>query len=372
MRYRLYCLGSRGRALVLLLAALYSGISLAQEPPRVETEPSITESKETPPSDRAVLPVADAALADSPGRGFGPTGNLFNPVVGHAVPLVEYRVTWLPDERVSGQPTVLGFVRQDISFGVPVWQCAGDEWAVTGSVRSELFHTGAVLPTTGQPFPDDLWSIRFGTTYRHLFDNGWIAGAALSIGSASDQPFHSINEFTGGVNLFLRIPQGEHNAWLFTLNYSPTNELAYPVPGVAFLWQPSDCLRVNIGLPFQVMWRPLDDLTLDVSYMLIRTVHARVTYRVCKFASAYAGYDWNNESWFLVDRPDVHDRFFYFEQRLSAGVRGRVGHWALYDVSSGFVFDRSFFEGKNSNSQNFNRIDVGDAPVLSLRLGLHF
>jgi hypothetical protein len=240
------------------------------------------------------------------------------------------------------------------------------------SLRSDLFHTNAILPDTGQPFPQDLWSVRIGTTYRHEFENGWITGTSLSIGSASDQPFHSVNELTGGVNLFLRIPQGEHNAWLFTLNYSPTAELAFPVPGVAYLWQPSDRLHVNVGLPFMVMWRPLDDVTLDVSYMLIRTVHARATYRICRAASVYVGYDWNNESWYLVDRPDVHDRFFYFEQRVSAGVRGHLWKMATYDLSGGFVFDRSFFEGKNSNSQNFNRVDVGDAPILSVRFGIGF
>jgi hypothetical protein len=239
-------------------------------------------------------------------------------------------------------------------------------------LRAELFQTHAILPDTLQPFPEDLWVIRFGTTFRHLFDNGWIAGGGLNFGSASDRPFHSIDEMTGGVNLFLRVPQGEHNAWLFTLSYNATGELAFPLPGVAFLWQPSDCLRVNVGLPFQLWYRPWDDWTFDLSYVLLRTVHARTTYHLCKPVYVYAGYDWDNESYFLVDRPDVHDRFFYYEQRLSAGVRGRLFGWARYDLSGGFVFDRSFFESKNSSSQNFNRVDVGDAPMLSLRLGVQY
>src|SRR5262249_48976655 len=153
-------------------------------------------------------------------------------------------------------------------------------------------------------------------------------------------------------NLFLRIPQGERNAWLFTLNYSVTGELNIPIPGVAFLWWPSDNLRVNIGLPFQVMYRPFDDLILDASYMLISNVRARATYHVCKTMFVYAGYDYENESFFLVDRPDVHDRFFSYDQRVSAGVRGRVNRWVLYDFSGGFVFDRFYFEGKRFSDQN--------------------
>ena len=57
--------------------------------------------------------------------------------------------------------------------------------------------------------------------------------------------------------------------------YSPTSELPFPIPGVAYVWQPADNFRMNIGVPFMVMYRPVDDLTLDFSYMLVRTVHAR-------------------------------------------------------------------------------------------------
>ena len=78
-----------------------------------------------------------------------------------------------------------------------------------------------------------------------------------------------------GINAMLRIPQGEHNAWLFTLTYSPTGELNFPVPGVAFSWNPSPQFHANIGLPLMVMWRPTDDWQFQASYMLIRTIHVK-------------------------------------------------------------------------------------------------
>src|SRR5207244_7729232 len=126
------------------------------------------------------------------------------------------------------------------------------------------------------------------------------------------QAFHSINEMTAGANAFLRIPQGEHNAWLFTLAYSPTSELPIPIPGVAYVRQPSEEFRMNIGLPFQVMWRPIDDVTLDFSYMLLRTVHARATYRLAPALRVYVSYDWGNEGWFLAERPNNNDRVYYY------------------------------------------------------------
>jgi hypothetical protein len=285
--------------------------------------------------------------------------------VGHLPLHADYRVTWFPDEEVKGQGTNLGFVRQDFSFTFPIWQCLTDEWSGSIHVRNELFHTGAIFPDTGQPFPDELWAIRFAATYRHLFDNGWIAGGTVSVGSASDKPFDTINEMTAGINAFLRVPQGEHNAWLFSLSYSSNSEIPIPIPGVAFLWQPSDQFRMNIGLPFQVMYRPIDDLTFDLSYMLLTSVHARVTYRVMPAVRVYAGYDYNNESYLPADRINENDRLFYYDQHLTTGVQFAVCRCATLDFSGGYTFDRFYFEGHSFSDRSRNRIDVGSGAFLS-------
>jgi hypothetical protein len=306
-----------------------------------------------------------ADLAPGSGLGFSP---LFNPAVGHAPLRADYRVTWFPDEPVAGQPTRLGYVQNDLGLLFPIYQDGCNEWTGSAHVRDEIFHTGAVLPDSGRPFPDDLWNVRLGTAYRHLFDNGWIAGGSVSVGSASNRPFHSIDEMTAGVNAFLRVPQGEHNAWLFSLNYSPTSELAFPIPGVAYVWQPSDQFCANIGLPLQIVYRPLDDLTFDVSYMLVRTIHARATYRLSPLFLVYGGFDWANESYFLADRVDTRERFFYYDKRLSAGLRANLGRHASLDLAGGYVFDRFYFQGRSySDSQN-DRVTVGDGPFVSLQL----
>jgi len=295
-------------------------------------------------------------------------GSLWDsPVLGHATPRADYRIYWFPGEPVGGQPTNLAMVRQDFSVFHPLWQDCANEWAATVHVRGEIFSTDAIIPNTGKSFPDELWNIRLGASYRHLFDNGWIAGGGVSFGSASDKPFHSIDEMTVGINGFLRIPQGERNAWLFSLAYSPTSELAFPVPGVAFLWWPTDNFRMNIGLPFQIMYRPIDEVTFELSYMLIHTVHARLTYRPIKPLRLYIGYDWDNESYFLADRADVNDRLFYYDQRVTGGVAYDVCRGVTLDFSSGFTFNRYYFEGQHFSDQTNNRLNVGDGPFVALQ-----
>jgi hypothetical protein len=297
----------------------------------------------------------------------GGLGDWLNPDVGHLLLRANYGIAWLPNESVQGQGTDLGFVRNDFTFSFPVWQDTRNEWSASTRLSVETFHTGAVLPDTRQPFPHELWNIGFGTSYRHLFDNAWIGGATLQFGSASDKPFHSIEEMFVGVSAFLRLPQGEHNAWLFSLHYSPLSELPFPVPGVAYIYQPSEYFRANIGLPLQLMYRPIDELTFDFSYMLLTNIHARATYRLAPRIRIYAGYDWNNESYFLADRTNDNDRLFYFDQRLTAGVLFPIAPYASIDLSGGFSFDRFYFEGQHFSDRNHNRIDVGDAPFLALR-----
>ncbi len=322
-----------------------------------------------PPAPPAPDPISQASspLLDpsNPLTQAGP-GILGNPVVGKLPVLFDYRALWIPSQPVRGQPTSLGMERQDLSLSMPLWQCPTDELSFRAHVRWELLQTDAVLPLSRQPFPTDLWNIGLGGTYRHLFDNGWIAGGALQVGSASDRPFNSINEMNVAVSSFLRVPSGERNAWLFTLSYSPTAQLAFPIPGVAYQWVPNDRLRMNIGIPFSLTYRPIDDLRLDLSYVLLTNVNARATYRLSKQLSVYCAYTWSNEGYFLADRTDTNQRFLSYDMRAFVGTQYRVTQHFTVDLSGGYVFDRYYTETSKGSLSSQDRVDIGAGPFLSL------
>jgi hypothetical protein len=319
---------------------------------------------------------AGEAFSSLGGFGGGPgggIGSLLSPTVGNMPVRASLGFSWFPTEPVRDQPTNLGFYREDFAISAPVWQNDRNEWSLSANVRSEEFQTGAILPTTKQPFPDQLVDVRFGTSYRYQFDNDWIAGVGGNFGSASDQPFHSVNELSGGVNAFLRVPQGDRNAWLFTINYSTNSQINIPIPGVAYLWVPSDYFQAVIGFPFaSVNYRPTDDITLSLSYALLTTVHARASYRLIKDLRIYAAFDADNENYFRVGRENDKDRFFYYEDRVSAGIQYAFGPRTNLDLSGGYAFDRYYFEGQSQSDSNNNRINVGDGPYLSLKLLFHY
>ncbi len=320
--------------------------------------------------------VGGSAVPAAPLLDRGGMANFLNPAVGYFIPRADYRAAWFPQEPVQNQPTKLGYLQQDFSLNVPCWQCPGEEWSASAHIRAESFHTGAVLPNTGDPFPKELWDVRFGTSYRHLFDNGWIGGGTVTLGSASDKPFHSIDEMTVGATAFLRVPQGEHNAWLFSLNFSTNSEVLpfIPIPGVAYLYAPSDAFHATIGFPFaSVFYRPDEDWTLQLSYALLTNIHARATYLALRPLRLYAGFDWSNEAYFLAERPNDRDRFFYYDKRVTVGLQIPARSLnAVFDLSGGYSFDRFYFEGRNINDRSFNRIDVGDGAFVALRVDIRF
>ena len=49
-------------------------------------------------------------------------------------------------------------------------------------------------------------------------------------------------------------------------------------------------------------------------------------------AGAFAAYDWSNESFISLDRPELDDRFFIYDQRVSMGLQQDIAAAALVGV----------------------------------------
>lgn len=282
-------------------------------------------------------------------------------------------MTWYPSRSVSSQGTDLGLVKQNLSVGLPVWRDGGDAMTLRVGVSDDHFSTDAVLPDTRQAFPTDLWNVNLGVNYLHNFDNGWTGMLMTSVGSASDQPFHGIREMTFGVGAILQAPAAnERDKWTFGLMYSPSGALDFPIPIISYAWNPSDYFHLNIGLPLAMMWKPTDDLTIDLSYTPVTNVNALATYRLSDKLRVYGGYRNFTEAYFLVDRENTDDRFFGLEQRLLGGVKCDIWRNLKLDLNAGYAFDRRYGEGKNQTSSLYDEVDVSSGAFVGLRLNWKF
>lgn len=328
-------------------------------------------STEEPPPVTPADPAPDPQHTPRPpgGGGFGP-GGPGGPGAGGPP---GYDAAWYPSRPVSGQPTDLGFLRQGLSVAAPVWCDGGDVVMVSLGVRNTLFSTDAVLPDSLRPFPRQLWNLNLGVNYLHRFDNGWTAAVIAGFGSASDKPFHSIAEMTANLGAFLRVPAWDgRDSWQVGLMYVAGGPANFPIPILSYAWNPSDRLRVNVGLPLSVFWQPTDDLTVNLSYVPLLNVNARLTYRLSPRVQVYGGYEFLNESYLLADRTDVLDRFFAFEQRVVTGLRWEVGAHGTLELNGGYSFGRTYGEGQNQLGSLSDRVNVDPGPFLGFSCRFRF
>lgn len=283
--------------------------------------------------------------------------------------------TWYPEQSTNQPGTSMSIDRTYFQAGVPVYSNGTDSVVFTAHLDQMNVHTNAILPTTNQPFPNQLFNVAFGVNTFHQFDNGNLGGLVLDVGSASDVPFHSSGEILASGTAFLLMPQDDVSAWFVGVNASTNSQVLFglPIPGGGYFYHPSDDFQAIVGFPFSVIsWKPHQDWQLQYVYAFLTTMHARAVYQPTNNWQLYAGFDWTNENWRRVDRPVSSDHFFYYEKRLAAGYlwwfRPNVG----LEIASGYAFDRYFTETDGFNLVGTNTVRIGSGPFISTQLDVRF
>jgi hypothetical protein len=377
---------SRATILELVLLAVLSPLALAQNPlassgpnsavsaDDLVTPPSLTEEPSLPTKEDTARPAIEsaepraAAFALNGGLGMGGPNGMSGGLGGPG-----YGATWYPARPVAGQETDLGLIRQHLSVVAPLYRNGSDALLLNFSLRYSHFFTDAILPDSRRPFPTDLWNVNLGLSYMHKFENGWSGVLMTSFGSPSDKPFHSIDEMNVSLGGFLRIPVcNDRDLWNLGIMYSPAGTLNFPIPMVSYLWNPSEALHLSIGLPLALTWQPTDDWTVNLSYVPLTNVNARVTHQILERAYVYGGYEFLTESYFLADRAIDRDRFIGLEQRLVSGVRWKVWRHANLDFNGGYAFNRQYGEGANQGATLHDRVLVQPAAFLGLNVRMQY
>jgi hypothetical protein len=273
-------------------------------------------------------------------------------------------------QSVTGQDTDFETYRQTVDMMVPVTHNGPDSLMFSAGMIADKINTSAILPDSLKPFPDTLWNIRLGLNYMQRLEKGWSFMGGVNASSASDRPFGAIRDINAGGMMLLSIPERKHDALNLGFMYMPLSDMRIPVPTIAYLWRPNPDFHMNIGMPFQVMYKPDNDLTFDCSYMLLRNIQARLTYRLNKRCDVYTAYAWSNQAWTMHEREDDDERLNSYNQSISLGIRPDVFRYLVLDASAGYIFDRFFFTGKDYSDRNHDRINIDSGPYLSIKIGL--
>ncbi|GMU84107.1 MAG: hypothetical protein AMXMBFR47_39770 [Planctomycetota bacterium] len=283
----------------------------------------------------------------------------------------------------AGPRGELGWSGQDLRLSAPLYQDAVNEWLFLANVGVLDFYGDARLPdrrwwqrSRSVEFPDELWDVEVGASYRRKLANDWIAGGVLTIGSPSDKPFASGDEVAVDVTGSLRIPHGPTNAWLIYLNWSNTRDFApyIPLPGLGYEFEAGPQLGGVAGFPFsRVRWQPVEWLSVRGSYLFPRSLDAELAVPVAGW-ELFTGYAWTNDQWLWSERRDDDDRLQFYEQSVRVGLRSPafLDGVVRLEVEGGYAFQSQWFVGDEYSDRKEGRLGVGDGPFARVQARFSF
>ena len=349
----------------------------AEEQPRV---PGLFQSQETQPTEQLTW------LEDGPAPLFQSLPHLDESILGEPVlstasqpdrrlgtdherrsPLTS-RLWWIPNQRVQNQPNSFAMNSEEFEVAFPLHIAPNGIWLGLGSVQRLEISTSAMLPDSGRPVPNELWDIDVGAMHVRTFENDWRSGGMFRVGSPSDRPFADLRDLTVTILGFLSVPSGERDAWNFSLFYSPTGQINFPIPGVAYAWRPTPQFNVNLGIPFSLDYRLTESLTITASYQPLNNMQVLARQSLGETWSIYGAYRTVSETFLLAERLDRSERTYLFDQRLTLGVERQLGRGWSVDLAAAYVFDRQMFQAEKFSGTRRDElaIDPGMAGMLQL------
>jgi len=278
---------------------------------------------------------------------------------------------WAPAVDVSGQPATLGMNAEyaRVSFPLVVPREGGPLWLGIAKFGRLELATTAILPDSKLPVPNQLWLVETGFFHLRPLANGAAMGGTFLFGSASDRPYAAGRDLTlMAVAFYNRPAANDRDEWNFSIAYSPTAELPYPLPGIAYVWRPSDTLEAKIGLPASIEYRPDDNWTFTANYFPLVNFVSTARRRLSERLALLAYYRTDTQTFFLADRLMNSERCYVFDQRVAAGLEQTIGRGFSLEFTSSYVFDRSLFQGTNFTSGRTDVVAFDPGLGMSLQL----
>ena len=278
---------------------------------------------------------------------------------------------WAPPTPVVGQQATLSMNAEFARVGAPLMVPREGEplWLGIAKFGRLELATEAVLPDSGERVPSQLWLVETGVTHIRPQDDGGTLGGTFLFGTASDQPYAAGRDLTlMAVGIWQKPAANGRDDWSFSVFYSPTSQLPYPLPGVAYVWKPDDTLEAKIGLPGGIEYRPNDDWELSLTYFPLVNVAAVARRRLSEQASLFATYRTDTQIYFLADRLIEEDRFFVFDQRAAIGVERRLAGGFSLESTVSYLFERTLFQGTSFSSGRRDVVDFDPGIALAVQL----
>ena len=212
-------------------------------------------------------------------------------------------------------------------------------------------------------------SIGFGTPIGVSGD--WFFGIAGGLGYAGNTPFNDSSAWYGKGTFIAGRELGEDSSLIFALDYNG-NRTVYPdipVPAVAYTKRIHPTLLAVAGFPFSsIRWEPVEKLTIEIMYSIPDSFDARIGYDITDAWRVFASYEGRREAFTITDYDD-HDRLFFEQRRVEAGVRWQPARYVALVAAGGYAFNQEFSQGWDMRDTE-EVADVSDEAYV--RVGIEY
>ena len=140
---------------------------------------------------------------------------LLNPRFGNMETEASYTGRFWSEEKVQDSSYDFAIQKHDFAFQTPIWQDQHNELALGLSADVRLVDSELILPEVNRKFPDELWDLNLGVSYRRKINQQWVGGVRAAIGSPSDKPFNSGDEIAYNGAAFARYDINKNNGMYF-------------------------------------------------------------------------------------------------------------------------------------------------------------
>lgn len=222
------------------------------------------------------------------------------------------------------------------------------------------------------PIPSKLTKIENDIFYSHNDYSGEAYGAALQIGSSSDEPFSEWGVTSLQVTGFYYMEQSPKSSWLLLLNYSNLRSFLphIPLPGVAYAYSQGKQFSLFAGIPFVGLnWHFLDRFQLTYFSTIIFSNKIKLAYNLTEQMQIYTEFLYNPETFKLKGAANDEDRVIVDETSIRLGLKYPLTPVITLDALMGQTLRRRIYQAEivssskdwveNIENQTFYNIQFG-------------
>lgn len=228
--------------------------------------------------------------------------------------------------------------------------------------------------------PEDLYDTNLGVAFPIGKHQDWIIAAAVGAGYAGEGPFGDGNAFYGRASLtaFRQLDETSGLALVIDYDGNRTFKPDVPLPGFAYFKRIEKNLSLSVGLPVtRIEWEPVENLRVDLSYLLVDNFRARVGYTVGGNVEVYGALSQRSDAFFLDGAEHSRDRLLFQQRRAELGLTYRTKDAGVgakdveLTVAGGYAFNGELSAGFDQSDSDLIA-DVSDEPYVRLSLQARF